>query len=314
MATIRSGFNTGGDSGGKQSPQNRASGLAAAANAASGVGAAAGWLLNKAGVSTGPTATVASGGAAKTNTASGGGGGAVSSSTWYCPNGATLTRESTGSGNLVCRWNHNGAEFQAMRRTGGGPSGGGGSAGGGGGSPVIEGGDSRWIQSAADTFAANPEAMLAHLLHEQYGDTAGNTLYNQLKPYADAANALFLADRGNATDGGSKDDFLGYLENYWDALQTPGARLNFQQSMSNILNPTADTPLHSYLTGGTPEQNTANALRLMAGVANTSYHPLIAQAMMNDLGMRADRHIGASGTGATDPFYSTLTGYKFPGR
>src|SRR5690606_40380324 len=64
--------------------------------------------------------------------------------------------------------------------------------------------ESGWLQTAADTFARNPEAMLAALLHERYGDEAGNTLYASMQPYADAANVLFLANRGNTPDGGTR--------------------------------------------------------------------------------------------------------------
>src|SRR5690606_35256497 len=142
----------------------------------------------------------------------GGGSSSTSSSAGnYCPAGSTRV-----PGQNLCRWNHNGVEFSPI-------AGSSGSSGGGGGGGTVStmsasppagpaddmtiATESGWLPTAADTFARNPEAMLAALLQEQYGDEAGNTLYASMQPYADAAYILFLANRGNTPDGGTKDQF-----------------------------------------------------------------------------------------------------------
>lgn len=239
-----------------------------------------------------------------------GGSGSSGTAGNYCPAGSTRV-----PGKNMCRWNHNGVEFSPI-------TGSSGSSGGGGGGGTVStmsttapagpaddmtiATESGWLPTAADTFARNPEAMLAALLQDQYGDEAGNTLYASMRPYADAANILFLANRGNTPDGGTKDQFLQDLEAYFGALQTPGARIDYQSMIDNIMNPAEGSALRSYLTTGTSEEQAANFLRLMSGISQTAYHPLIANAMMDRLGLEADRYIGQSGRGAVDPFYQTL--------
>ena len=240
---------------------------------------------------------------------------AVQSANWTCPVGSTLTYESNGSGNLVCRNDLTGRETRAIAAGGGGGGGGTISPGGGGSASTGGGGTSgtttatgaagRYLEAGADTFARNPEAMLADLLNQQYGDRA-NGLYEMLKPYADAANVLFLAHQGNSMDGGSKDDFLNYLDNYWSQLQTPGARIDWQTALNNIMNPAEGSPLEAYLSGGNPEDQAGNYLRLMAGVGQTSFHPLFARALMDRLGLEADRYMGQSAREQVDPFYRTV--------
>src|SRR5690606_23461843 len=112
----------------------------------------------------------------------GGGSSSTSSSAGnYCPAGSTRV-----PGQNLCRWNHNGVGCSPI-------AGSSGSSGGGGGGGTVStmsasppagpaddmtiATESGWLPTAADTFARNPEAMLAALLQEQYGDEAGNTLY-----------------------------------------------------------------------------------------------------------------------------------------
>lgn len=232
----------------------------------------------------------------------------------------------------MCRDSITGREFQAVRASGGGTaSTGGGSAtaskgsanvanptpqaaatSAGSGTTTASGAASKYLQAGADTFARNPEAMLADMLHTRYGDERGNGLYEMLRPYADAVNTLFLANNGQSAATGTKDAFLNYLDNYWTQLQTPGARLDHATALRNIMNPAEGSPLRSYLTSGNPEDQAGNLLRLMAGVTSTSFHPLIANAMMDRLGLEADRYMGQSARGQVDPFYQTL-GTAIPG-
>src|SRR5690606_28748572 len=192
------------------------------------------------------------------NAISGGGSGSSSTAGNYCPAGSTRV-----PGQNLCRWNHNGVEFSPI--TGSSGSGGGGTvstmsttAPAGPADDMMIATESGWLPTAADTFARNPEAMLAALLQEQYGDEAGNALYASMQPYADAANILFLANRGNTPDGGTKDQFLQDLEAYFGALQTPGARIDYQSMIDNIMNPAEGSALRSYLTTGTSEEQAAN--------------------------------------------------------
>src|SRR5690606_24782316 len=243
------------------------------------------------------------------NAISGGGSGSSGTAGNYCPAGSTRV-----PGKNMCRWNHNGVEFSPITGSSGSSGGGvGGTCGtwsttapAGPAAGMTIATESGWLPTAADTFARSPAAMLAALLQDRYGDEAGNALYASMQPYADAANIFFLAKRGKTPDGGTKDQFLQDLEAYFEALQTPGARIDCQSMIDNIMNPTEGSALRSYLTTGTSEEQAANFLRLMSGIAQTVYHPLIANAMMDRLGLEADRYIGQSGRGAVDPFYQTL--------
>jgi len=243
---------------------------------------------------------------------------------YYCPAGSFLTFEKNGSGNHVCQDVATGRQFQVVYRNTGStstnPSSGqkptqqtggtktGGTSGGGStnkstGTTKVTGGTSRWMQPGADLFAQNPEAMLAALLDERYGDNnSWNALYDMLAPYGDAANVMFLATTGQNAEGGTKEEFLNYLENYWDTLQTPGGRIDWETAARNILNPQQNSPLASYLLLGAPQDQAANFIRLMAGVTDTSFHPLVSSAIMNRIGHEADRYIGQSAKGMEDPF------------
>lgn len=261
--------------------------------------------------------------------------GEVQSANWTCPIGSFLTYEANGSGNLVCQNTATGQQTAAVRSSGdasvtgsGGTdaastaaaslasaiSGGGGGGGGAAttGTTRASGAAANYLQAGADTFARNPEAMLADQLVRRYGPEKGNGLYEMLRPYGEAANVLFLAHNGQSAETGEKDDFLNYLDNYWTQLQTPGARIDHASAIRNIMNPAEGSPLRSYLTSGLPEDQAKNLLRLMAGVTQTGYHPLIGNAIMDRLGIEADRYMGASARGQVDPFYQTL-GTSIPG-
>src|SRR5690606_22989976 len=162
-------------------------------------------------------------------------------------------------GQNMCRRNHNGVELPPI--TGSSGCGGGGTGSTMSTTPPSGPADdltvatqAGWLPTPADPLARHPQSLLAALLQEQYGDEAVNTLYASMQPYADAANNLFLASRGNTPDGGTKDQFLQDLEAYFGALQTPGARIDSQSMIDNIMNPAEGSALRSYLTTGTSEE------------------------------------------------------------
>jgi len=192
-----------------------------------------------------------------------------------------------------------------------GGSGGGSSTGGSGTVPsagVDAGtGGGQWLQSAGDLFANNPAAMLSVLLQDQYGPTAGNGLYGMLEPYADAANALFMAQGGGNAANGTTDSFLNYLQDYWDTLQTPGRRLDTGAALANIWNAPADSPLQAYLSTGDPNSQANRTLGLIRSAMQTGYNPLYAQAVMDRLNREQMNYVGNAARGtATGPFIDYL--------
>ena len=162
----------------------------------------------------------------------------------------------------------------------------------------------------ADIFAENPVAMAADILEGRFPNTnQGLGLLEQLRPYGDAANVLFLASQGQDAEGGTKEDWLNWLENYWNTLMTPGASIgNPAELWANILNPAQNSPLVSYLAVQDPAQQARNFRGIAAGIAGTMLHPLIADALMDNLNYRQDAFLGEAAKGATDPFYEWIQG------
>lgn len=258
-----------------------------------------------------------------------------------CPLGSVLSYASDGSGKLVCRNTTTGRESNVpkpgLARSGnttiqntsppvssvtdltdtldsiigqGGYRAGGSVANAGGvigpssvPGAINSGGD--YLTQAADMFAAQPEALLADILEGQYGDSnRGMGLYGMLSPYGNAANYLFLAMTGQDAGGGTKQDFINWLDNdFWQAMMTPGAEFNVDQAMRNILNPAQNSPLAAYLSVGDPIRQSQNFENLATAIYSLGYHPLIAQAMADRLEYGQDAFIGEAGRGEVDPFY-----------
>lgn len=280
------------------------SGSSGASSAAGRVGSAIGQAVAPSNWSTSTRAQLVSGGS--------------------CPSGS----DDIGGG--MCRWRHNGATFAkgssgstayssgggGGSSSGGGSGGGGRSGGGGGGggggsaggvSPTAPSGVGEWLQAAGQIFARDPQAMLAVQLQDEYGDSGGNALYGMLTPYADYANALYLMQRGTDAAHGSVDDGLQWMEDYWQALRTPGARIDTQTALENLFNPPADSPLHAYLNSGDPTQQGNRALQLAAGAVETGMNPLVATAIMDQLRLHRDRYLGDAARGrATGSFVDYL--------
>lgn len=229
-----------------------------------------------------------------------------------CPEGAFLTFEANGSGNHVCQWRSTGEQFAVQPRSGGGGGGGGGGGASTGGSSGVPGqgastGSDYLSGPGADIFARNPQAMAADMLEQLYPGNEGLGLYNMLAPYGDAMNVLFLAERGQDAEGGSKEDFLTWLEGQWNNLMTPGASMGDPAALwANILSPEQNSPLAAYLAVQNPEDQARNFRSLAAGIAGTYYHPLFADAVMDRLAYGQDAFLGEAARGATDPFYDWI--------
>jgi hypothetical protein len=234
---------------------------------------------------------------------------------YECAPGYELTRESTGSGFWVCRNKSTGREIPVQLKGSGGSGGatGGGTNAGAGaasGTGNVTQGNSSYLTAGADIFARNPQAMLADILERTHPDDNGGLgIYHMLAPYGDAANVIFLGQTGQDASGGTKEDFLDWLENdYWQALQTPGASIDVQSVINNALAPAANSPLAAYLAVGSPEQQARNFQNLLAGAYQVGYHPLIADAMNYRLNYAANEFLGEAARGEVDPFYQWIQG------
>ena len=240
----------------------------------------------------------------------------VSSDTWECQPGYRLVQS---GGALVCRNTSTGNEIPPQMKTS--TSGGGGSARSSSSATPGEvyravetatgakgNSESDYLMAAADTFARNPQALLADILERSHPDDNGGLgIYHMLAPYGDAANVIFLGQVGQDAGGGTKDQFINWLEDdYWNALMTPGATIDVESVINNALNPAANSPLAAYLAVGTPEQQARNFQNLYAGAMQVGYHPLIADAMNYRMNYAANEFLGETARGEVDPFYQWI--------
>lgn len=194
---------------------------------------------------------------------------------------------------------------------GGGSSSGGGGGGGGGGSvtpPVLTPGVDGYLPIAADLYTDSPEAMFADIIAQRYPGDTGNAIFEMVKPYAQMANVLFLAERGNTAGGGTKDEYIGWMSDFINRLLTQGASPTNPAAMQNIMAPAEGSPLQAYLATGDPIENSDNFQRLAAAGLQTNYHKLMARAMMDQVERDALRYVGRSGREVLDPFYKYVQG------
>ena len=228
---------------------------------------------------------------------------------YHCKEGWDLVWDA--DGNHVCRNRSTGATDRVIPNSSassGGSSGGGGGSTASGGAAAGSNGTDYLSGPGADIFANNPQAMAADMLEQKYPNTnQGLGLLQMLNPYADAMNVLFLAQNGQSAEGGTKEDYLKFLQDEWTTLMTPGASLGDPAELwNNVLNPAQNSPLVSYLAVQDPEQQARNFRGVAAGIAGKYYHPLFADALMDNLGYRQDAFLGANAKGATDPFYQWI--------
>ena len=198
----------------------------------------------------------------------------------------------------MCRWNHSGAEFAAIPSVGSAaPAPGAGEAplpGAAGPGVAAPAETAKWLQTASDTFAENPEAMLADMMLQKYGQRSNNQLYRQLEPYADDANAMFLMLNGLNAGNGTGDDQLAFLENYWNTLQTPGQRIDYDTGMKNLFAAPGDNPLGSYITDGDATDQSGNVMRLLSTGVGGKFGKIMESPIMKQLDLARQRYIGES--------------------
>lgn len=218
---------------------------------------------------------------------------------------------------------------------GGGGGGGGGSYGGGGSRAVSRGGGggggggggaayvaprvdarmvngpyaNKYLESAADLFARNPDALLYDIVQRYAGsDGMGdNAIFAQLQPYMDAMNQLFMASNGqDAAVQGSKESWVNWLGQQIDNMLTPGTYTDVTPAVSNIFSPDANSPLRAFIAEGTPTDMVSNTRNLLNAAIGMGYHPLIAQAANNRLDEAEAAYLAASARGPVNPFYQYL--------
>lgn len=241
-----------------------------------------------------------------------------------CPMGSTLTRDENGE--FVCV-DAQGRKSKPMTGT---PSYGGGEAGENqqtlasktigiinnilNDTQAQGGSDTGYTLAGADIFAQRPSAMLADIIERSHpNDNRGFGLYGMLEPYADAANVLFLALQGTDAEGGTKEQFLNWLENdYWNALMTPldrGGGIDWRTAIDNVLNAPQNSPLIQYLAVQDPQAQAQNFINIMAGIYGTAFHPLVASSMLDRMYYGRDEFLGEAarqGIEGMDPFYQWI--------
>lgn len=191
---------------------------------------------------------------------------------------------------------------------GGGNSGGGGGGTGpsapGGGTPDANG----YLPIAADLFTVAPEGMLAELVDEWYPNEQGNGLYNMLKPYAEVANILFLAEKGNLPGEGTKEQYVTWLKDYFTSLKSTGFTVSPDELIANVLGAVDGSALAAFQNTGTPIENQQNTQQLLGSIYSTFYHPLMANSYRRQLDLEGARYIGESGKAVQDPFFKYIQG------
>lgn len=165
-----------------------------------------------------------------------------------------------------------------------------------------------YSEAGSDMFAEQPQLLLRDMLNQTYGTNRASGLYNQLSPYADELNALYLAQTGNNAAAGTKADFTNWLASQWGNMQRPGTYTNTAGAIRNVLNPAAGSPLEAFLTEGDYRDQYTNTANLLGSAVSLGYHPLVAGAIMKQLQNAGLDYQGqaARGGAALEPFYQYL--------
>lgn len=167
----------------------------------------------------------------------------------------------------------------------------------------------KYLESAADLFAKNPEILLSDIVQRYAGsDGMGdNAIYAQLEPYMDSMNQLFMAMNGqDAAVQGSKESWVNWLGQQIDNMLTPGKYTDVNSAIGNIFAPAENSPLRAFLAEGTAQQQANNTRALLEASLGMGYHPLIARAAASRLDEAERQYLAASAKGAVDPFYQYL--------
>ncbi len=166
--------------------------------------------------------------------------------------------------------------------------------------------DNPYTQPGADLIAAQPGALLSHKVRERFPGLGGEGAYAMASPYAGLANALFLLQNGNGGGDGSKDQFIDFANAYIDSLLTPGQSYDFGSAWDALSNPTADSPLESYLAVTDPQQQVNNTMALARAITNASLNPLIGESVLNRLNRESMAYLDSAARGNPGTFVSYL--------
>lgn len=167
----------------------------------------------------------------------------------------------------------------------------------------------KYLESAADLFAKNPEILLSDIVQRYAGaDGMGdNAIYAQLEPYMDSMNQLFMAMNGqDAGVQASKEAWVNFLGKQIDNMLTPGTYTDVDSAIGNIFSPAENSPLRAFIAEGTAQEQANNTRALLEASLGMGYHPLVARAAANRLDEAERDYLAASAKGAVDPFYQYL--------
>jgi hypothetical protein len=160
---------------------------------------------------------------------------------------------------------------------------------------------------SADTFASDPNLLVRDMLNQMYGNGNANGLYDAMSPYAKNMNALYFSQTGQDASQGNKAAFMNWAGQQIGNQMRPGAYTNVQSGINNVLNPMNGSPIQSYLSTGSYEDQVNNTNGLLGANLVQGYHPMFAQAAMNqakDAGL--DYQAMAARGGNVEPFYKYL--------
>ena len=163
-----------------------------------------------------------------------------------------------------------------------------------------------YLETGADIFAQNPEAMLHNILSAKYPGNAMNQLYYQLEPTADYANILYFALTGQDADEGTKHNFINWLNGYFTAQMTPGQYTDVDTAINNIMNPEQNSALASYLMLGDSGEQVNATRAMLSGVMQAGMHPLFAEAADRRIDALGTQYQGEAARGQVDPFIEYL--------
>jgi hypothetical protein len=152
-----------------------------------------------------------------------------------------------------------------------------------------------------DYVAQDPSLYLNPLFDQRFGSGwssgaggLGGNLYGLMADQMKNANALYMLNNPSVTGGAA--GFEGFLSNFANSRMTPGQFTDVGGLMGALNSPTGT--LASYLFAGGDAQGQAQAyMNLARGLASQGMHPMVAEAYLNDVGMRMKEYLAATAQG-----------------
>jgi hypothetical protein len=152
-----------------------------------------------------------------------------------------------------------------------------------------------------DYVAQDPSLYLNPLFDQRFGSGwssgaggLGGNLYGLMADQMKNANALYMLNNPSVTGGAQ--GFESFLSNFANSRMTPGRFTDVGGLMSALNSPSGT--LASYLFAGGDAQGQAQAyMNLARGLASQGMHPMVAEAYLNDVGMRMKEYLAATAQG-----------------